>query len=544
MQTWFIEKYLDFRNFIFKTSQITFFLGENGTGKTPLLNLIKFYNDFMKAEFGSHGQSKIHSIKPSLYIENGAKFMVMEESESGLFAKFYSFKNNNRGLIYCESFWFCEVDIKLKTSNLVWYRISNRPNGKSNSENSAEETFYDFDMLQKNGKEFDEIEKASHDPKKIYDYVISLEHNMKGKKPDFKINSSSIDYLWYYSSKNQSKETSSITVFGALLPVYFCTLTTLMRKKFPKDQNVEDIQRILRKYLEVKNKKENWKIRSVISEKLDFLMANENYSKTNQEILDSKIVSNFAISQHFLANYVRGTVHYKGLRKNYFDRPYFEGELNGINPEDKDALTIHTAQKLREKSKGGKKDDFDFRKSVNDFLKKARFGYQITSFNSKIFREGGPPVEVFFPQFKTTDGKNSFSSIHSGDGIHQLFPIMHALSIANSNLILSQPELHLHPRASSYLGELLYEVRGSRKINMFIETHSREMVESVVRKNSLTHQNINKDLKKSEIVINVIHIDKKTKKCESNIINAINQYIPTNSRYFEFIDEEIGKWQN
>lgn len=67
-----------------------------------------------------------------------------------------------------------------------------------------------------------------------------------------------------------------------------------------------------------------------------------------------------------------------------------------------------------------------------------------------------------------------------GFGASQLLPVIVAGYFApeESLLILEQPEIHLHPKAQTQLGDLLIDVSAENK-KMFVETHSEHLLERI-----------------------------------------------------------------
>ncbi len=70
-----------------------------------------------------------------------------------------------------------------------------------------------------------------------------------------------------------------------------------------------------------------------------------------------------------------------------------------------------------------------------------------------------------------------------GYGISQLLPIIVQSLISRSGLMLvEQPEVHLHPRLQSSVGDLLLDTVASRRAQVLVETHSEHLVLRLLRR--------------------------------------------------------------
>jgi predicted ATPase len=93
---------------------------------------------------------------------------------------------------------------------------------------------------------------------------------------------------------------------------------------------------------------------------------------------------------------------------------------------------------------------------------------------------GGSRVKVFANQEKRTDGQRLF--VNEGTGANQLpfilVPI--ALTPAGETILLSEPEVHLHPERQCELTRMLLKVAKKESIQFFIETHSEHVLHVIL----------------------------------------------------------------
>lgn len=82
--------------------------------------------------------------------------------------------------------------------------------------------------------------------------------------------------------------------------------------------------------------------------------------------------------------------------------------------------------------------------------------------------------------FQTANGKNGVKSINCGFGYsYVLSIIIMILTTKNGCIFIENPEAHLHPKAQSRLMELICQKIANKNIQIFIETHSEHIINSV-----------------------------------------------------------------
>ncbi|WP_437296347.1 DUF3696 domain-containing protein [Sorangium sp. So ce426] len=83
---------------------------------------------------------------------------------------------------------------------------------------------------------------------------------------------------------------------------------------------------------------------------------------------------------------------------------------------------------------------------------------------------------TFFQVMITFQGHRT-NLLDVGFGVSQVLPVVTAAYFApeGSTVIMSEPELHLHPLAQSALGDLLVEAVRERRVQLLVETHSEHL---------------------------------------------------------------------
>lgn len=115
---------------------------------------------------------------------------------------------------------------------------------------------------------------------------------------------------------------------------------------------------------------------------------------------------------------------------------------------------------------------------INNFLKNANMLESIKLDSIKLKNES----TLYFPIYNKSYKKNMKLSI-SGTGVSQVLPILFEIfEDTNDKIFIEQPEVHLHPRAQSLLGEIFanyyLDIKKMKKNEniftkqLFIETHS------------------------------------------------------------------------
>lgn len=145
-------------------------------------------------------------------------------------------------------------------------------------------------------------------------------------------------------------------------------------------------------------------------------------------------------------------------------------------------LRIHHSRKLRE--------------SVNEWLRQLGINYELVTVGMP---EQGQPIAVQLRLRRTGQGASN-SRAHSvavtdvGYGISQLLPIVvNCLALERTLITVEQPEVHVHPKLQTQLGDLLVHSALAKGNQMIVETHSEHLILRLmkqVRKRNLSPSDV------------------------------------------------------
>ena len=152
-------------------------------------------------------------------------------------------------------------------------------------------------------------------------------------------------------------------------------------------------------------------------------------------------------------------------------------------------------------------------KTLHDGL--VRFGRESGLFSDiKVKRHGKQMSDPFQLQIKARSGSHA-NIMDVGYGVSQSLPILvDVLTEKNSDFLLQQPEVHLHPRGQAELANLFVESVRQRKNRFLIETHSDYIVDRIrisVRRGELNPNSVSIlyfEAKSNAVTIHDIALDR------------------------------------
>ena len=122
---------------------------------------------------------------------------------------------------------------------------------------------------------------------------------------------------------------------------------------------------------------------------------------------------------------------------------------------------------------------------TNEWLQRLGTGCildQIESWN--VIYELSKTLVGIAPRIINRDSKTRSSIADVGFGISQLLPIItKSMALKNSNILIEQPEIHLHPALQAEMGDLfINSALGEQKNTFLIETHSEHLLLRIMRR--------------------------------------------------------------
>lgn len=199
------------------------------------------------------------------------------------------------------------------------------------------------------------------------------------------------------------------------------------------------------------------------------IMANTtNFHMTSEEIEDLFI--NKAPKGIIKESYLSGSEYLESMKNDF---PEMTDDMNKINEDLKEIWTDENMEDfIFSKIKEGNIKDFNIMCTFN-----AYFSY-ITEKNIilKIERIDVDRVKVYFQQ----DELHKINPFNLGAGMSYLAKILILCFLAKPGdvVMIENPEIHLHPKAQSRLGELFAFLSG-KGIQFIIETHCEHLLDSL-----------------------------------------------------------------
>ncbi|HMT55026.1 MAG TPA: DUF3696 domain-containing protein [Saprospiraceae bacterium] len=148
--------------------------------------------------------------------------------------------------------------------------------------------------------------------------------------------------------------------------------------------------------------------------------------------------------------------------------------------------------------------------------------------------------QLYQVNIKTKGSKNWVDICDVGFGVSQILPIIALCYFApyGSMIIIEQPEIHLHPKVQSGLGDLLIDAANSRNIQFVIESHSEHLLTRIQRR--IAEEKIDD----KEIKINFCNLVDGESVLEQLQVDDYGEIINWPENFFGDEMEEIYQMQN
>jgi hypothetical protein len=204
------------------------------------------------------------------------------------------------------------------------------------------------------------------------------------------------------------------------------------------------------------------------------------------EILESTVKKEESVSNLFspslFAPPIRRLIHVPGFRGN----PERNYKLTGISSAFPGTFEIYTASIINH-----------WQKTDNPRLIELWKAMETLELTSKVVAKklNDIEIELLVSDLPGKDDENHLISIADvGFGLSQILPVIVALIVAEPGQLvyLEQPEIHLHPRATAALGDLLVKA-ANRGVKVIAETHSDLLlrrVQSLVAEGKIAPENL------------------------------------------------------
>ncbi len=168
---------------------------------------------------------------------------------------------------------------------------------------------------------------------------------------------------------------------------------------------------------------------------------------------------------------------------------------------------------------------------VNDRIKEFEIGYQIKVIS---FQDQGSDAESDVYAIRLIDDQLEVdvSLLDVGFGVSQILPvIVQSMSSSDQTILLEQPEVHVHPRLQTKLGDLLIYSAQQLRNKFIVETHSEHLMLRLQRR--IREGRLDKD----DVSVIYVDPDKEGAKCIQLRLNSKGKFI--DKWPHGFFDEDI-----
>ena len=393
MEKILIDNYRNFSQEIFSLGDITFFVGENGIGKTSILNLIKYIKTFKNVKSNNS------------YLKNkNKKFSILHTWDD----------KNVKKIEECDLlFEFFEISFNKKTECSYISKYST----------FRGEDVIIFDVENNNWKysilENKKLSKLK-DLKTIFKEIKKEYKNIKQKVKlfDFKSNGEIIFNFEDYSIEK---------IFNA-----FANISNLRSKKnigesiYNEIINEKNIHILLHQKINKSRK---------IHEQLRKETKNENLEKELEKINEK--IQLIIDLQYENKTEIERIYYNKNFKIIMGNRPL---KINDLEYSE----WINSYYKIL--------DDNNILNTINNYLKSSKFEFELKVQTYKKTNQKYNFLSLF-----DDHNHNDFNINQCGDGIIKVIPIILQIFENKNVLAIQEPELHMHPRSISELGALIYK---------------------------------------------------------------------------------------
>jgi len=418
-----------------------------------------------------------HNIKSKLSIlfesSGPIKQFGIKELSTDIYSKFkFSYSLNSDGSAYLENIYFgfsCDDDyvIKYETIDKNYFRIKKINNSKIFDQDIEELTKiygkfkYNESEQKINLKEIlsENYHNELHYALECSDYRIYFRKNSSENFPTMRMSLSKNNLMngkniFKYINKKSGddfkntfpRESDGYYEYTELIPYYSKT------SKFKNDflKRFPDLFANIYKLRQNVSCSENLKIDS---KKIIGLKLNEIVFKEIKAIFES----------------LHEGINYTAPIRSFPERYYASDKVENISSHD-NFIGKNVPEILYETE--------NLLDNVNNWFKKLDISYTLDVLCHPVSDE----LKIYLTKIENQQGI-SVTPADVGFGISQILPIIiNALSYNQTTLLMEQPEIHLHPKLQTELGDLLIHSAKNNGNTVLVETHSEHLLLRILRR--------------------------------------------------------------